>query len=205
MNALLTHTQSALPTSARRQVGVSLIEVLIAAVILAIGLLGLASLQATMVASELDSYQRAHALVLLEDMIERVNSNRTAFATRFGTDTSPLTAGTGDNRELTDDCTTMTGVPAALCEWSQELKGASATLDGENVGAMIGARGCIERVGTGQPLRLQVSVAWQGLTATAAPDASLTCGFLNAFVADQENLRRVVTAPIVIPNLGPAN
>ncbi len=189
------------PTRAHQQIGVSLIEVLIAAVILAIGLLGLASLQATMVASELDAYQRAHALVLLEDMIERVNNNRTQFESWAGTNpNATLIAGNGDDRSLTENCADEADrLERSLCEWSQELKGASATLNEESVGAMIGARGCIEHTGS-NPLTLQVSVVWQGLARTLEPDASLTCG-RDAFGSDLEDLRRVVTAPVVIPSL----
>ncbi|HEY0563491.1 MAG TPA: prepilin-type N-terminal cleavage/methylation domain-containing protein, partial [Methylophilus sp.] len=51
-----------------KQQGSTLLEVLITIVILAIGLLGLAGLQSRLHVSEMESYQRAQALVLLNDM-----------------------------------------------------------------------------------------------------------------------------------------
>ena len=47
--------------------GVSLIEVLVTIVILAVGLLGLAGLQMRLQSSEVEAYQRTQASLLLED------------------------------------------------------------------------------------------------------------------------------------------
>ncbi|MDP3678960.1 MAG: prepilin-type N-terminal cleavage/methylation domain-containing protein, partial [Methylotenera sp.] len=58
--------------SARFQRGALLLEVLVTIVILAIGLLGLAGLQAKLQSSEMESYQRAQALILLNDMASRI-------------------------------------------------------------------------------------------------------------------------------------
>ncbi|TMH30961.1 MAG: type IV pilus modification protein PilV, partial [Betaproteobacteria bacterium] len=56
--------------------GFTLIEVLISMLIMAIGLLGLAGMQAVAQRAEVESYQRAQALVLVQDMVDRVNANR---------------------------------------------------------------------------------------------------------------------------------
>jgi type IV pilus assembly protein PilV len=61
----------------RSQRGISLIEVLIAMVILAIGLLGLVGLQGRLHVTQVESYQRAQALILLQDMTNRIALNRT--------------------------------------------------------------------------------------------------------------------------------
>ena len=63
--------------SYRSQRGISLIEVLIAMVILAIGLLGLVGLQGRLHVTQVESYQRAQALILLQDMTNRIALNRT--------------------------------------------------------------------------------------------------------------------------------
>lgn len=62
------------------QRGTSLIEVLVTLVILTIGLLGLTGLQSRLQVSELEAYQRAQALILLNDMASRVATNRSAAA-----------------------------------------------------------------------------------------------------------------------------
>ena len=53
-----------------------MIEVLITFVVLLVGLLGLIGLQARTQQAELESYQRGQALVLLQDMVDRMNANR---------------------------------------------------------------------------------------------------------------------------------
>ncbi len=53
-----------------------MIEVLVTLVVLALGLLGVVGLQARGQQAELESYQRGQALVLLQDMVDRMNTNR---------------------------------------------------------------------------------------------------------------------------------
>ena len=67
---------------ASRQAGTSLVEVLVTIVITAIGLLGLAGMQSRLQTSEMESYQRAQALLLLEDMASY--STGDALAVAFG-------------------------------------------------------------------------------------------------------------------------
>lgn len=62
---------------ARRQEGATLIEVLIAIVVLSIGLLGLAGLQVTSVQSNHSAYQRSQATLLAYDLADRMRANRT--------------------------------------------------------------------------------------------------------------------------------
>ena len=60
------------------QRGATMIEVLVTVVIIAFGLLGMAGLQMRMQLSEMESYQRSQALLLLNDMASRIATNRTA-------------------------------------------------------------------------------------------------------------------------------
>lgn len=62
----------------RTQTGLSMIEVLVTLVILLVGMLGLAGLMVLGQRSEMESYQRVQALILLQDMEERINANRIA-------------------------------------------------------------------------------------------------------------------------------
>ncbi|MDP3033170.1 MAG: type IV pilus modification protein PilV, partial [Rhodocyclaceae bacterium] len=148
------------------QRGFSMIEVLVTIVILAFGLLGLAGLQARSMTMEMESYQRAQALVLLNDMVARLEASVAVGATAYAS-TSPF--GTGDSQPT--DCTSLAaGVTRDQCEWSKQLKGAAEIAGGANVGAMIGARGCIEEIqapnpaaGTCEPGIYEIAVAWQGM------------------------------------------
>ena len=60
----------------RRQSGVSLIEILIALVILSIGLLGMMALQARTLSLNHSSYQRTQAVNLSYDIADRMRANR---------------------------------------------------------------------------------------------------------------------------------
>lgn len=64
--------------SIKKQTGVSLIEVLVAVVILSFGLLGMAALQARTVTLNQSAYFRSQATNLAYDMTDRMRANRTA-------------------------------------------------------------------------------------------------------------------------------
>ena len=53
-----------------------MLEVLITIIIVSLGLLGLAGLQARVQVAELEAYQRTQAIVLLQEMVDRINANR---------------------------------------------------------------------------------------------------------------------------------
>jgi len=60
--------------------GFTLIEVLIAVLVLSIGLLGLAALQANGLRSNYGAYTRSQAVILVNDMADRIRANPTAAA-----------------------------------------------------------------------------------------------------------------------------
>jgi type IV pilus assembly protein PilV len=170
--------------------GISLIEVLVAIVIVSFGLLGLAGLQGRATSAELESYQRGQALILLHDMVNRIENNPGA-ADSYLTAGTPL--GTGST---TDDCSTFVDrADIDACEWSNLLQGSSEKKGTKSLGAMINARGCIEATGAAREYR--VAVVWQGMGETAAP-TSTDCG---ADLYDSEASRRAVTSTVLIPDL----
>lgn len=174
------------PATARaRQGGVSLIEVLVSVVIVVLGLLGLAGLQSHATVAEMEAFQRAQALVLLQDMVDRVNANR-LIKNQFTT--APL--GTGNSVQ---SCNAFVDYQRDHCELSNALLGAAETSTAGKVGAMIGARGCIELVKPTMPREYRVSVVWQGLSATKEP--TTPCG---AGEYGDDRMRRAVTANVVI-------
>lgn len=150
------------------QSGATMIEVLVTVVVLAVGILGLMGLQGRMQISEMESYQRSQALVLLSDISNRLSTNRHNAASYVTGYDNPV--GTGYNCS-TDD--TSTRHARDLCEWSQTLAGAAETAGTSKVGAFIGGRGCIEDLGDNAYL---ITIAWQGIGPISAPPASLRCG-----------------------------
>ena len=187
--------------STYRNMGFSLVEVLVTIVILSIGLLGLAGLQARALNAQMESYQRSQALILLKDMADRIDANR-ANAADYMTAATPR--GTGFNGSAVQNCSSLTGSGLDLCEWHNALLGAAETQGANKVGAMIGARGCVTQIAaaaSGAPGEYLVAVAWQGLNSTAAP--TITCGqnqYPNT-TSPNERLRRVVALPISMANL----
>ena len=171
-----------------RTLGVTMIEVLITIVILTIGLLGVAGLQARMQLAEVESYHRSHAIVLLQDIVDRISANRRN-AMNYVTG-GPL--GTGN---AVQNCIGLTGANMDLCQWNNALLGAAETSSGgQQVGAMIGARGCVTNVSATMPREFTVAVVWQGVTPTAAP-TSTTCG---QGLYGNEQTRRALIARIKI-------
>jgi len=186
-------TSARAPVASRRASrGVTMLEVLIAIVILAIGLLGLASMQSRMQIAEFEAYQRAQAIVLLQDMVDRINANRTKKAVEKYVTANPLGTAT------TLDCTAAAPADPAearafmdMCDWSNALKGAA---ESGNVGAMAGGRGCITMPVTTMPREIEVAVVWQGMAPILAP-GSTTCG--QGLYGD-ERARRALIARIKI-------
>lgn len=177
--------------------GVSLIEVLITVVILAIGLLGLAGLQVRLQTSEIESYQRTHALILLEDMANRVSANRKNAAAYVTTAATPL--GTGDAQP---NACVGNGQALDACQWSNALKGAAElSATATNVGAMIGARGCVEDLGTGE--QFLITVVWQGLTPISAPTSACGAGLYDGAAGSCINdlCRRTMSTIVRIADL----
>lgn len=173
--------------SAHSELGTTMIEVLVSIIIVILGLLGLAGLQSRAAVAEMEAFQRAQGVVLVQDMVDRINANRKA-STAYVTIT-PL--GTPN---AAVDCGTMNGPARDRCEWNSALLGAAESVGGLKVGAMIGARGCVVDLGTTLPRTYLVSVVWQGLAPTKAPGAT-TCG-LGQYGDDKT--RRAITATVGI-------
>src|SRR5205814_4026364 len=61
-----------------RQAGFNMLEILFSLLIVTTGLLGLAGTQVIAQRAEQESYQRAQAIVLMTDIVDRINTNRKA-------------------------------------------------------------------------------------------------------------------------------
>ncbi len=151
----------------RLQRGLTLIEVLVTILILSIGLLGMAGLQSRLQQSEMEAYQRSQALLLLNDMANRIATNRNNAASYVTGTSSPLGVG------MVCPTSTSTSKEIDFGEWCNALQGAGETSGTSKLGVMLGGRGCVESLGGGEYL---VTVAWQGLIPLAAPPSGVACG-----------------------------
>lgn len=187
-------TQTARHKYEMRQAGFTMLEVLISIFIVVLGLLGLAGMQVRMQQAEFESYQRAQALVLLYDMVDRINTHRGAascFAFTTGTGTPYL----GVSANATPSCGVAGGTMAtdavnSMNEWNSLLQGAA---ESGNAGAMVGARGCVS-LNAGV---YTVAVAWQGTVDTSAPkmdDGATTINCANGLYDSGTDTRRRAVA-----------
>ena len=163
-------------TSLQRQRGALMIEILITIAIIIIGLLGLMQVQTQLHKSEVESYQRTQALILLEDMANRIATNRTAAADYVTGTTTGLESPQGAGITCATPATTAPLDERDEAEWCLALQGAAETIGTSSVGALVGGRGCVEPIGTGGVEEYLVTVVWQGLTPIAAPPAGVACG-----------------------------
>lgn len=181
------------------QLGVSMLEVLITIIILALGLLGLSGLQSRLQISEMESYQRSQALILLNDMAAKITTNRKVALTYVTGNTNPIGVGA--------TCATVTNASSQkdkdMSEWCNALQGAGEAIGTTLTGAMVGGRGCIEDLGSDEYM---ITVAWQGLTPLSAPATSIACGKdsyngASGSTCTGDKCRRVVTTTIKIATL----
>ena len=182
---------SALRLQSRNAKGFTLIEVLVSLVILAFGMLALARAMGSASLDELESFQRAQAMVITQDIVERINANRKQALQYVGTYPSEM------NALVASECTAEpTVLGRDQCEFRNRLLG-NDTLDGTRpIGAPMASRACITETAPGSNLYI-VAIAWQGVKPTAAPDS--TCGE-DAF--DREENRRVFSTVVQIATLG---
>lgn len=193
------------PAQVASQRGTSIVEVLVTLVITAYGLLGITGLMSSMYQAQSEGFARSQALMLLADMTERINAGnpQTAAAVAAYADVNHAglvaPAGTGDSQPA--DCSALAGGARDVCEWSDLLKGTSEKLGGNPVGAIHGARGCIElltapdaTIGICTPATFRVSVAWQGMLVSAAPGNA--CG--RNLYGSADGARRVLAEQVTV-------
>jgi type IV pilus assembly protein PilV len=107
------------------QSGFGLFEILITIVIVAIGLLGLAAMQATGLKNNQSAYRGSQATVLAYDIADRMRTNTTAINNYL---TSYMTLAEAVEQGAVDSCKTTTGCTAAelaqtdLVDWSTALE-----------------------------------------------------------------------------------
>lgn len=179
--------------NSRGNAGFTLIEVLVSMIIFLVSALGIAGLVVRNVQHETESYQRVQALVLLQDMVDRMNANREVAAC-YSSSAAGLDVGTSP--DTIPACTLGSATQKSqavtdLQEWSLLLQGAAEkNSDDSDAGSMEGARGCIRQIDAANRI-YRISVSWQGVGPTVIP--SEDCGE-NSY--GDERYRRTVSAVV---------
>jgi type IV pilus assembly protein PilV len=166
--------------------GFTLIEVLIALIVLAFGLLALARGIGRASQEEMEAWQRSQAMLLAQEMADRINNNQKQALLYVG-DYVPAAAA--------EDCTgAASQVERDACEWRNRLLGDDMRDGAATIGAPMGARGCV----TSPPPNVKHEAdPWQRDQPTEAPDSAS-----GAAVIDREENRRVFSTVLQIATLG---
>jgi len=191
-------------SAARCQSGVAMMESMMSMVVLLVGLLGIVGLQAKTQTSNFEAYQRAQALLLLDDIVSRITANRYAapcYAVTNGAGGLPYLGTDGAGHRGNTICTAITGTAQTrsiaergMDDWDALLKGAAEIQGGVSSGAMIGARGCVSFDAVTDTYT--VVVVWQGMVPTMAPAVDCANGLYGP-----DTQRRAVSTTIRIANL----
>jgi type IV pilus assembly protein PilV len=186
---------------AKKQRGAMMIEILITLAITVIGMYGIIEVQSRLQQSEMDSYQRTQALLLLRDISNRIETNRSDVPAYLTAD-FPGTGFVGVGQ--TCPASGVTTSSNDLSEWCNALQGASESLSAANVGAMIGGRACVEEILAGS--QYMITITWQGMSPIAAPPTEVSCasGLYNNPVDSacvDDLCRRYVTTMVRVASL----
>ena len=159
----------------KRQAGFTLLEVLIAFMVLSFGLLGAVALQAKAKQASFDSMQRAAAFALANDILQRIRVNDSAdivsnYDLTFSSDTDLIP----QLRCFSNDCTSSAIAALDLEQWKNAIRAR------ENTGTLDDTTVCIDldADAQGKGIDVQVVVAWQGRQEIKATDAikGISCG-----------------------------
>lgn len=149
--------------SAKKQKGMTFIEVLVSLFIMVTGILGAVAMQANAKKGSFDAMQRSLASSLTQDIIERMRSNDfNAIGAYAG-----VNYGAALNAVPTKRCSTRAGLctPAEMAindqyEWELALMGADVTNGSDSAGGLVDARACVSVNNNA----VTVVITWEGRT-----------------------------------------
>ncbi|MRI32305.1 type IV pilus modification protein PilV [Endozoicomonas sp. OPT23] len=140
--------------------GFTMIEVLVALMIVSVGLLGMAALITEAHKNIQETRQRATALHLANDIVARMTANAGGLASYHGSvsaqNNQPPVLCSGNNA----NCSPAQVAAFDLWQWSSNLIGSSSKNSGDsNIGGLIAPVACISVTNTDQ---VELEIAWRG-------------------------------------------
>jgi type IV pilus assembly protein PilV len=183
-----------------------MMEVLVSMFVLSIGVLGVAGLQVTAKRSNFEATQRATAVALAQDIIERMRSN----LEQLGTYTNAGVGRTIDGASMpmvdcSTDCGPVTLAQYDLYELEQAANGVAEQAAGNNVGGLTLPTTCITGPDGGSGI-YNVAIAWRGMTKLSNPGTD-ACGsgsgkYDTVGGTETDVYRRILVMPVFISETG---
>jgi type IV pilus assembly protein PilV len=171
--------------SSQRIAGFSLMEVLVAVFVLAVGVVSVAGLQVTAKRANFEAIQRSTATQLATEMIERMRANSTQLMT-YNANGGGMSL-TGTTLTAPPDCEAAACTPQQLAnydmsEFERALLGVAEQNGANNVGGLTLPIACITGPAplagpSAAPGNYTVTIAWRGLSRLTSPAAVSNCGF----------------------------
>jgi type IV pilus assembly protein PilV len=180
-----------------KQGGFTLLEVMIAVLVFAIGMLTTASLQLTSKRANYESLQRTTAGHLAFDMLERIRANTGALNTYIGGAQLVLGNGTRgaepvpDCDSVADACTSGDVAIHDLWQWEQIVDGATETSGGAATGGLVSPTACVRGPVGGGGGTYTIAIAWRGVSELQNPVID-ACGSATGLYGDNNEFRRVL-------------
>jgi type IV pilus assembly protein PilV len=151
--------------------GFTLIEVLIAFIVLTVGLLGTVALQTSAKQASYDANQRSAALALANDIVERIRANDTVDVVANYSKTFSYLDTPVEKNCLNTQCSSSNIAEYDLFQWVKALRVA------DNTGSLANGIVCIMPSADGAGINLRVVVAWQGRQKIAeTTNRDIKCG-----------------------------
>jgi type IV pilus assembly protein PilV len=166
----------------RREGGVSLIEVLIAVVILGLGVLAVSALQLISKRNNSDAGARSQAAQLSYDILERMrmNNGATALTSYVALAGNGIGRGQQGSTEPSPNCRTASCTATQMAthdiwQFEQQLDGAGEAVGGVNTGGLVNPSACI--AGPGGSGVYTIAIVWRGKIPIPDSGTTLTpCG-----------------------------
>jgi type IV pilus assembly protein PilV len=161
-----------LPRQINKHAGCLLLEVMVAMIIILIGVVGIAKLQHVAKSSNGQALQRTEAIMLADDLIERIRSNISGMTGYFTGSTIKVISGIPSSTppatcSSSSPCTAKQMADYDLWEWHRDITGAFESESGTSTGGLVNPTVCL--VGPGyvsatnhQSGFYDIAIAWHG-------------------------------------------
>lgn len=181
--------------------GFSLIEVLVSLFVVSIGLLGIAGMELFSAQSGNEAVQRASAVWLSQEIMEKMRANPTALSAYVGTNVGNGVIGTPGTDCSSASCTGVQLAAYDLWSWENLVDGATEKVGTAKTGGLDNPQGCITGPAAGASGVYTVAIAWRGNSAMGNPTTS-TCGEASGLYGASNEFRRVMVINFYVSNSG---